>query len=161
MGQPPAELPSDPANRVRAVVERIASALDPQAQVVVEEDDQEIRATVEVADAGTLIGRHGATIDAVQYIASRAAFSGRGDRKSVVVDADGYRARRESTLRRAADRAVEDALSFGRPVELEPMSAPERKIVHQYLAERTDVETYSEGEEPERRLVITPVRASA
>ena len=76
----------------------------------------------------------------------------------MVVDAAGYRERREAVLHRAADRAVEDALSFGRPVELEPMRAPERKIVHTYLSERTDVDTHSEGDEPDRRLVVTPVR---
>ncbi len=75
----------------------------------------------------------------------------------MVVDAAGYRERREAALQRAADRAVADALSFGRPVELEPMRAPERKVVHHYLSERTDVETHSEGDEPERRLVVTPL----
>ena len=159
MADPAAALPSKPIDRVRAVVERVSLALDPTALVVVEEDAGEIRATIEAADAGPLIGKHGATIDAIQYLAARAAFSSGEERKSVVVDADGYRERRARTLQRAADRAAGDALSFGRPVELEPMSAPERKIVHQHLADRTDVETYSEGEEPERRLVVTPVRA--
>jgi spoIIIJ-associated protein len=75
----------------------------------------------------------------------------------VVVDAAGYRERREAQLHRAADRAAEDALSFGRPVELEPMAAHDRRAVHEYLKERTDVETHSEGDEPERRLVVSPV----
>ena len=74
-----------------------------------------------------------------------------------MVDAAGYRERREAALHRAADRAVSVALSFGRPVELEPMRAPERKVVHLYLSERTDVETHSEGDEPDRRLVVSPV----
>ena len=80
------------------------------------------------------------------------------DRKSVVIDAAGYRERREASLRRSADQAVEDALSYGRAVELEPMSASERRVVHEYLRDRTDVQTHSEGDEPERRLVVTPVR---
>src|SRR5207249_3773404 len=110
-------------------------------------------------DLGLLIGKHGSTIDALQHLASRAAYrGGLGDRKSVVIDAAGYRERREATLRRAADRAAEDALTFGRPVELEPMGAFERRTVHMYLRERNDVQTHSEGGEPERRLVVSPVR---
>jgi spoIIIJ-associated protein len=77
----------------------------------------------------------------------------------VVVDAAGYRARRETALQRSADRAVSDALSFGRPVELEPMSAFERRTVHTYLKDNPEVDTHSEGDEPDRRLVVTPVRA--
>jgi spoIIIJ-associated protein len=89
----------------------------------------------------------------------RAALRGGDERKQIVVDAAGYRERREATLQRAADRAVSDALSFGRPVELEPMRAPERKVVHMYLRDRTDIETHSEGDEPDRRLVVTPLRS--
>jgi spoIIIJ-associated protein len=80
------------------------------------------------------------------------------DRKQVTIDAAGYRERRESALHRMADRAVADALKFERPVELEPMRAPERKLVHLYLRESTEVDTHSEGDEPDRRLVVTPVR---
>ena len=88
-------------------------------------------------ELGLLIGRHGSTIDALQDVASRAAYAqAPGDRKRVVVDAAGYRERREAALRRQADRAVADALDFGRAVELEPMSPHERKVVHTYLADR-------------------------
>lgn len=151
------DLPDEPAERVRSIVTRVCQALELRASVDVAVTGEEIRATVNGEELGLLIGKHGATIDALQHIAARAAFRGDAERKRVVVDAAGYRERREGALRRAADRAVEDALSFGRSVELEPMSAPERKIVHQYLAERTEVDTHSEGDEPERRLVVTPV----
>jgi spoIIIJ-associated protein len=152
------ELPDEPAERVRALVTRVCGALDLRASVDIEESGEEIRATVNGEDLGLLIGKHGSTIDAVQHLAARAAFRGSEERKQVVVDAAGYRERREAALRRAADRAVEDALSFGRPVELEPMTASERKVVHQYLATRHEVDTHSEGEEPDRRLVVTPLR---
>src|SRR5918997_3529973 len=153
-------LPDDPAERVRAIVERGVEALDlPAEGVELEEDDEEIRISVAGEDLGLLIGRHGETIDSLQHIVARAAFRDAEDRKRVVVDAAGYRGRREAALRKAADRAVDDALSSGRSVELEPMSSFERRIVHQYLKDRTDVETYSEGVEPERRLVVEPVRA--
>jgi spoIIIJ-associated protein len=153
------EVPDEPVERVRAVVGRIVQALGLRATLDVEETEEEIRATVNGDDLGLLIGKHGSTIDAVQHLAFRAAFRGHTERKRVVVDASGYRARREMALRRMADRAAAEALRYDRPVELEPMRAPERKVVHLYLRERTDVETHSEGDEPDRRLVVTPVRA--
>jgi len=151
-------LPDTPAERVRDVVERVVGALGLEATVDVRETEDEIRAVVGGEDLGLLIGKHGSTIDAVQHLAVRAAFRGLGDRKVVVIDAAGYRERREAALHRAADQAVEDALRFGRSVELEPMGAPERRIVHTYLRDRTEVQTHSEGDEPDRRLVVTPVR---
>jgi spoIIIJ-associated protein len=154
------DLPEEPAERVRALVARVALAFELRASVDIEETDEEIRATVNGEDLGLLIGKHGSTIDALQHLAARAAYRGFGDRKSVVIDAAGYRERREASLHRAADRAVEDALAFGRPVELEPMGPYERRTVHMYLRERTDVQTHSEGDEPDRRLVVSPVRPS-
>lgn len=152
------ELPDEPAERVRAVVSRVVAALDVEGAVDIDESEDEIRATVNGPDLGVLIGRHGSTIDALQDIAARAAYPGPvQSRKRVVVDAAGYRDKREATLCRQADRAVADALDLGRPVELEPMTSHERKVVHNYLADRTDVETHSEGDEPDRRLVVTPI----
>ncbi|MBA3298926.1 MAG: KH domain-containing protein [Thermoleophilaceae bacterium] len=153
-----ADLPAEPAERLRAVITRVVQALGLRATVDVEETPEEIRATVNGEDLGLLIGKHGSTIDALQHLGMRAALRGGEERKQVVVDAAGYRARREAALQRVADRAVSDAVSFGRPVDLEPMRALERKVVHMYLRDRTDVETHSEGDEPDRRLVITPVR---
>lgn len=153
-------IPDEPAERVRAVVARVVQGLGLRATVDIEESADEIRATVNGEDLGLLIGKHGATIDAVQHVAFRAASLGRDERKQVVVDAAGYRDRREATLHRMADRAASEALRFGRPVELEPMRPGERKVVHLYLRERTDVATHSEGDEPERRLVVTPLRTS-
>jgi spoIIIJ-associated protein len=150
-------IPDEAAERVRGIVARVVHALGLHATVDIDESDGEIRATVNGDDLGLLIGKHGATIDALQHIAFRAAFRGEELRKQVVVDAAGYRERREGALHRMADRAAAEALQYGRPVELEPMRATERKIVHTYLSERTDVETHSEGDEPERRLVVSPV----
>ena len=111
-------------------------------------------------DLDTNIGKHGSTIDALQHLAARIAFRGQGDRKSVVVDAAGYRERREATLRRAADQAVADALSYGRPVELEPMSSPERRIVHEYLRDlkfgNTVLTTSHEPHRITRRVFAPP-----
>jgi spoIIIJ-associated protein len=152
-------IPEEPGERVRAVVGRIVHALGLRATVDISESDEEIRATVNGDELGLLIGKHGTTIDAVQHLAFRAAYRGREDRKQVTVDAAGYRERRETALHRMADRAAAEALQYDRPVELEPMRAPERKVVHTYLSERTDVETHSEGDEPDRRLVVSPAPA--
>ena len=152
------DLPDEPAERLRAVITRVVQALGLRATVDVEESEDEIRATVNGEDLGLLIGKHGSTIDALQHLGMRAALGGGEERKQIVVDAAGYRERREATLQRAADRAVSDALSLGRAVELEPMRALERKVVHMYLRDRTDIETHSEGDEPDRRLVVTPVQ---
>ena len=156
------ELPEEPAARAAAVVEAVVAALEVGGRVRVSEGEGEIGLSVEGdEDPALLIGKHGATIDALQHLASRAAFHGwEGERKRVVVDAGGYRERRQSVLERAADRAVEDALAFGRAVELDPMNSFERRIVHNHLKDRTDVDTHSEGDEPERRLVVTPLAAS-
>lgn len=153
-------LPEEPAERLRAVVTRVVQELGLRTTVDVQETAEELRATVNGDDLGLLIGKHGSTIDALQHVAMRVALRGLADRKHVTVDAAGYRERRETALHRAADRAVADALEFGRSVELEPMRALERRVVHMYLRDRTDVETHSEGDEPERRLVVTPVRLS-
>ena len=150
-------IPDEPAERVRAIVGRVVNALGLHATVDIDESDDEIRATVNGDHLGLLIGKHGSTIDALQHLAFRAAFRGEEIRKQVVVDAAGYRERREGALHRMADRAAAEALRYARPVELEPMRATERKIVHTYLSERTDVETHSEGDEPDRRLVVSPV----
>ena len=150
-------IPEEPAERVRAIVMRVVNALGLHATVDIDETGDEIRATVNGDDLGLLIGKHGSTIDALQHLAFRAAFRGAEIRKQVTVDAAGYRERRAGALHRMADRAAAEALRYGRPVELEPMRATERKIVHTYLSERTDVETHSEGDEPDRRLVVSPV----
>jgi spoIIIJ-associated protein len=154
---PPEALPEEPGQRVRAVVERALDALEINADVVIEESDESIVARVDGEDLGLLIGRHGQTIDALQLLCYRAAFRGTGERKRVTVDAAGYRERRREILCRQADRAAERALQSGRPSELEPMTAQERRVVHDHLKERAGVETYSEGDEPDRRVVVAPL----
>ncbi len=106
---------------------------------------------------GLFIGHHGQTIDAVQHLALRVALGdGTGPRYRVVVDADGYRERRRQALEGQADDAADEALRFNRPVALDAMTASERRIVHEHLRDRDDVETHSEGEEPDRHLVVAP-----
>jgi spoIIIJ-associated protein len=151
------ELPAEPIERVRAIVERIVDALELDADVEVEEDDEAITARVEGEDLGLLIGRRGQTIDAVQLLCYRAAFRGMRERKRVIVDAAGYRERRREALERQADQVADRALRNNRAAELEPMSAQDRRVVHNHLKDRAGLETYSEGEEPERRVIVAPL----
>jgi len=150
-------LATEPVDRVRAVLERIVDELDVEASVEVSEDPDEIVGRVDGEDLGLLIGRRGQTIDAVQLLCYRAAFRGRQDRKRVTVDAAGYRERRREAVERQADRAAERALRNGNEIELEPMTPTERRVVHQHLKDRAGVETFSEGDEPERCVVVAPL----
>jgi spoIIIJ-associated protein len=152
------EWPSDPAERVCLLVEEVLDELDLDGDVEIVEDDDRITALVTGDDDyGLLIGKRGQTIDALQLLAYQAAFRGLRDRKRVIVDAAGYRERRRDTLIARADRAAEQALSGNRAVEMDPMSAQERRVVHEHLKERAGVETYSEGDEPRRCVVVGPL----
>lgn len=144
------------ADAVRDLVQRVADALDLAGPVQVEESADEIVATLHGEDLGLFIGRHGSTIDAVQHLAQRVAQRAGDSEARVVVDAEGYRERRRNALERQADRAAHDALRSARPVALDAMTASERKLVHEYLRDRADIETYSEGDEPDRHLVVAP-----
>jgi spoIIIJ-associated protein len=148
---------SEAADRVRDLLERVASESGVDAAVRVEEDADGIAAEYVGDDLGLLIGHHGQAIDAIQHLAYRIAFSTGQARKGVTVDAAGYRDRRATALRAAGDQAAEAAIHDQRPVALDPMSALERKVVHEHLKDRRDVETYSEGQEPSRRLVVAPL----
>ena len=148
---------SEAGTRVQDLLEQIRSAVDVDAGIEISEDGEVISAEFTGEDLGLLIGHHGQTIDAIQHLAYRIAFRGESDRKQVVVDASGYRERRAVALRAAGDQAAETAVQDRRPVALEAMSALERKVVHEHLKARHDVETYSEGQEPARRLVVAPL----
>jgi spoIIIJ-associated protein len=148
-----------PAERLQEVLEEIGDALGAEAEVVVATDGEDLDAKFVGDDVAPLIGHHGATLDAIQHLAYRIAFRGSESRGRVTVDAGGYRERRAETLRGVADQAADTAIRDGKPVALEPMSALERKVVHEHLKERFDVETYSEGQEPSRHLVVSPVVA--
>jgi spoIIIJ-associated protein len=150
-------LADEPVERVRAVLERIVGELDVDGSVEVSEEEDEIIGRVDGEDLGLLIGRRGQTIDAVQLLCYRAAFQGRPDRKRVTIDAAGYRERRRDAIERQADRAADRAVKTGNEIELEPMTASERRVAHQHLKERAGIETFSEGDEPERCVVVAPL----
>lgn len=146
-----------PAEVLADLLEEIVDALELDAEVRVEEGDGILLGSIDGEDVGRLIGRRGQTIDALQHLAQRIVFRGGSPDCRVVIDADGYRERRAEALRAIALDAAEESLRAGEAVELEPMPASERRIVHEYLRERGDVQTHSEGEEPERYLVVEPL----
>jgi len=146
----------DPVDVLEELLEEIADALGLDVDVEVRERDGILTGRLEGDDVGLFIGRHGQTIDAVQHLAQRIVFPEGPSSVRVVIDANGCRERRADALRGEADDAADDAVSTGQPVELAPLPPFERRIVHEYLRERGDVETHSEGDEPERFLVISP-----
>jgi len=148
---------SEAAARVRRMLEEIVEAVGVDAEIEVAEDAGGLHANLDGEDLGLLIGRHGQTIDAIQHLAYRIAYRGEDDRKRVTVDAAGYRERRAALLHQDADEAVEEALRTGEPVALDAMNAVERRVVHEYLRDRDGIETYSEGAEPDRHLVVAPL----
>lgn len=149
---------TEAAARVEELLEKVLDAVGVDAEIRVEESDEAVTASILGEDLGLLIGRHGQTIDAIQHLAYRAAFRGADSRKRVVVDAAGYRERRASLLQHDADEAADEALRVGGPVALDAMNAVERRVVHEYLRDRDGIETYSEGVEPDRHLVVAPIK---
>ena len=145
----------EPAEVLEDLLAEIADGLDLDVEIDVQEGDGLLKGSLRGDDVGLFIGRRGQTIDAVQHLAQRIVFHEGPSDVRVVIDADGYRERRAETLRADADDAAEEALRTGRPVEMEPMPASERRVVHEHLRDRGDVETHSEGDEPERRLVVS------
>jgi spoIIIJ-associated protein len=142
---------------VREVLGHILESIGVRARIELREDDESLVASLGGRELGLVIGKHGQTIDAIQYLVNAIVWRGqRDDRKPVVVDAAGYRARREAALDTLAVRNAERAVSSGRPVELDPMTAVERKVVHVRLKEFPGVNTRSEGTEPNRFVVIEP-----
>jgi spoIIIJ-associated protein len=152
-GVPPRD-ESECAAKARDVLEHVTTAIGLPCRVEVEESGEALVATCTGGDLGLLIGRHGATIDAVQVLVSAIVGRGEEERKEIVVDAAGYRDRRRRTLEALAVRCADEAVGTHERVLLEPMSAAERKLVHERLKDYAGVRTASEGDEPHRYVVV-------
>jgi spoIIIJ-associated protein len=152
---------SEAAGLVRELLGRVVHGLGMDADVEIEEAAGRVTGTVSGGDLGLLIGRHGQTIDAIQYLANAVVHRRQAGSVEVVVDAEGYRERRERALCGVADRAAAEAMRSGRPVALEPMTSVERKIVHLHLQEMDGIGTSSEGVEPNRHVIVLPEGDSA
>ena len=123
-------------------------------ELVSEGDKVEINVTA--ANSTSIIGKHGATLDAIQTLAGAVANTGRDDYKRVVVDCENYRENRETTLNKLAENLAQKAIRLGKKIKLEPMNPYERRIIHAVLSEREGVSTQSEGKEPNRYIVVVP-----
>lgn len=141
--------------RLRELLEKVIDSMGLDASVSITDGDEEIIANIAGDDLGLFIGRHGQTMDAVQYLSNIITFRGLDERKRIVIDAEDYRDRRVEVLESMADRGASDVLKGKNDYELKPMSAAERRIVHMYLQDRDGIETFSEGREPFRRVIIT------
>lgn len=150
------ELGQQIATEVGTLVSRVAAAIEAGDEVEVTRSGSRITATLHGEEVAPFIGRHGHVIDAVQHLATRvAAKHAPGGDWVVTVDAGEYRARRSGILTRVADEAADRVLETGEPVALDAMTASERRFVHEHLRDRGDVGTHSEGNEPERHLVVS------
>ncbi len=150
---------SGSASEAREFVDRIARAIGASVTISASEREGVVTVTCSGEDLGLFIGKHGQTIDAIQYLANAVARA-EGSEYEVVVDAAGYRARRNASLEAVASRSAREAATTQNAVELEPMTPVERKIVHEALKDDPEVETQSEGSEPNRYVVVLP-RSSA
>ncbi|MDO5441809.1 MAG: RNA-binding cell elongation regulator Jag/EloR, partial [Bacillota bacterium] len=121
-------------------------------------NDKMVYIDVDGPDSGTVIGKRGSTLDALQYLTSLVVNKGESGYTRVVINAEGYREKREKTLEKLANRLADKAVRTGKSVRLEPMNPYERKVIHTVLQARPEVRTRSEGEEPYRKVVIEAVR---
>jgi predicted RNA-binding protein Jag len=147
----------DLAEAGRDLLQRMVDLMGVDGNVVIEEcTDDEVRLNVEGDDMGLLIGRHGATLDAVQLIVAIGANRDVEDGARVIVDAEDYRARHRQVIEERAVSLAEEAVKAGREIVVPDLQAYERRLMHLALKENPGVETYSEGEGKDRVLVISP-----
>jgi spoIIIJ-associated protein len=145
----------DATGASREIVERIAAGIGADVAISARERDGLVTVSASGTDVALFIGKHGQTIDAIQYLAN-AITRTHGGEHEVVVDAAGYRARRTATLEGIARRTAQRVVATGRRAELESMTPVERKIVHEALKDDPEIETISEGSEPNRFVVVLP-----
>lgn len=144
--------------RIEEFLSEVCGAMDVDVQLAIREEGEYLYVDVNGPEAGILIGHHGQTLDAMQYLLNLVASKVEHDGQRVVLDVEGYRKRREETLIRLATRLAERVQRNGEPMVLEPMTAHERRVIHLALQDNPYVVTGSEGEDPFRRVVIQPKR---
>lgn len=150
--------PEAGSSRLREFLNTVMGYLGVTGSIRIVERADIISAEISGEDLGVLIGKRGQTLDALEFLANAVLYPGPRARKSVSIDAQGYKRRRQANIERLAFEKAEEAVRTGRPVQLQPMTAAERKIVHLALRDWAEVTTESRGREPERAVVIKPVR---
>lgn len=151
----------DPAEMLLDLLDELVERMGVDAEVSVEEGDGVLTGFIDGDDVDLVIGDGGETIEAIQHVAQRILFHGGPSLTRVVIDANGYRDRRASDLRREADEAADSAMASGSGVGLLAATASERRLVHEHLRDRGGVRTESHGEEPHRHLVVYPLESGA
>ncbi len=147
----------EPAQYLQSYLQELLQYMNVEGSVVVGEDDEKLEAEVSGSDVGSLIGRRGKTLSDLQYLLNvimRRQFAGLN--KMIFLDVENYRSRREKTLTQLAKNVARKVIQEGREQALEPMSPQERRIIHLALHDLPDITTYSDGEEPYRKVVIAP-----
>lgn len=145
----------DPIKMVKKFYEKVTAQMGVNAEILVKEEEDFIKMNLIGDNLGILIGRRGETLDALQYLGNLVANKyNLAERKKIILDAEGYRKRREDTLVNLAARLADRVKRTGYRVVLEPMNPQERRIIHTALQNDRRVQTYSEGEEPFRKVVI-------
>lgn len=147
-----------PGRRAKEMLGNVLGAMRIHAEIKVNEENSNVHVNLEGHDLGVLIGRRGETLDALQYLVSLTVNKNQEQRKKIILDIEGYRKRREETLQKLALKLADKARQRGRNVVLEPMNSLERRIIHTALQGRDDIDTFSEGEEPYRKIIIAPKR---
>lgn len=144
------------SRRAENLLNDIFRAMHLEVNMNIREDEKGVFIDIEGQELGVLIGRRGETLEALQYLVNLSVNKKQEVRKKVIIDIEGYRYRREKTLQKLARKLAEKAKNKGRNIVLEPMSPQERRIIHTALQGRSDIYTFSEGEEPYRKIVISP-----
>lgn len=132
----------------------VAEQMGLDIEMTAKANDTNVFVDIHGKDSGTIIGKRGQTLDAIQYLTSLVVNKGQDDYIRVVVDAENYRAKREVTLENLANRLAGKVIRTKRSVKLEPMNPYERKVIHSTLQDNSRVRTRSEGQEPYRRVII-------
>jgi spoIIIJ-associated protein len=154
--EPDEDLQDDQADAAEDFIHGLLDVLDMDGEAEADIVDDTIEVRIAGPDMGLLIGRHGSTLEALQELTRAAVQHQTASRARLVLDIEGYRDRQRAIVERRARAAAADALKTRRPTELEPMTSFERKVVHTALADFDGVRTASEGEEPDRKVVIYP-----
>ncbi|SHF44415.1 RNA-binding cell elongation regulator Jag/EloR [Desulforamulus putei] len=149
-------LKDNPVRRTDNLLKSIFQAMEIPVDMEIQEKDQVLQVSLQGPDLGVLIGRRGETLDALQYLVNLAINKNQEQKRKVILDVEGYRQRRVETLQKLAMRLADKAKQRGRSVVLEPMNSQERRIIHTALQGRDDIYTFSEGEEPFRKIIISP-----
>lgn len=151
---------NDPGTLACEFLRKLTAAMDVGADLEVSRREEHIMINITGADLGILIGRRGDTLDSIQFLTNLAVAKKLSDRTRIIIDIEGYRKRREETLVKLAKRLAEKVKKTGHRIALEPMSPQERRIIHTALQNEWKISTFSEGEEPHRRVVISLKRSN-